>query len=63
MATGDQMQCSAFGHIDRHVWSLRKTPSEGVTTIFDHGVINRSGGRPWLVLSSLGMCCPCVCMV
>jgi hypothetical protein len=56
-ATGDRTQCSASGHIDRHVRSLWKTPSEDVTAIFDRGVINRSGGRPWLWLSTLGMCC------
>jgi hypothetical protein len=31
-----------------------KTPSEGATAIFICGVINRSGGRPWLVLDTLG---------
>jgi hypothetical protein len=63
MATGDRTLGSAFDHINRHVRSLRKLPSEGVTALFDRGIINRSGGQPWLVLSTLGMCCPCVCLV
>jgi hypothetical protein len=46
---GDRTQCSASGHIDRRVRSLRKTPSEGVTAIFVYGAINTCGGRPWVV--------------
>jgi hypothetical protein len=48
MATGDRTQCSASGHIDLRVRSSRKLPSEAVTALFDRGVINRSGDRPWL---------------
>jgi hypothetical protein len=33
---------------DRRVCCPRKTPSEGATTIFVCGVINRSGDRAWL---------------
>jgi hypothetical protein len=39
---------------NRRVWCPRKTPSEGATTIFVCGAINRSGGQPWLVLGTLG---------
>jgi hypothetical protein len=41
--------CSASGQFNRHVRSMRKTPSEGVTAIFVCGAINTCGGRPWLV--------------
>jgi hypothetical protein len=45
------------GHVDsawrpnavQRVRSSRFLPSEGVTTLFDHGVINRCLGRPWPV--------------
>jgi hypothetical protein len=30
-------------------------PSDGITAIFVCGLINRSGGRPWQVLSTLGL--------
>jgi hypothetical protein len=29
------------------VWSVRRVPSEGVTALFVHGVINRELGQPW----------------
>jgi hypothetical protein len=46
-ATGDRSQCSASGHIDRHVRSLRKSPNKGVTALFVREAINTYGGRPW----------------
>jgi hypothetical protein len=30
------------------------------TALFGLGAINRGGGRAWLKLSTLGMCCPCL---
>jgi hypothetical protein len=33
--------------------ALKKRPVKGLTAIFVCGVINRSGGRPWLVLGTL----------
>jgi hypothetical protein len=30
---------------------------------FGLGAINRGGARAWLRLSTMGMCCPCVCLV
>jgi hypothetical protein len=45
---------------DLRIRSSRKLSSEGVTTLFDRGVINRSGGQPWLWLSTLG-CVALVC--
>jgi hypothetical protein len=35
------------GHNDLRVWLLQKKVSEGVTTLFDRGGINRALGRPW----------------
>jgi hypothetical protein len=48
MAHGDQTQCSASSQFDQRVRSSQNLPSEGVTYLFDHGVINRCLGRPWL---------------
>jgi hypothetical protein len=55
---GDRTWCSASGQFDQRVQSSQKTSSEKLTTIFVWGAINRSGGQPWQVLSTLGMCCP-----
>ena len=44
----------AFGGSLQWVRCSRLLPSEGVTTISALGAINRSGGRPWLVQSTLG---------
>jgi hypothetical protein len=33
------------------------------TALFGLGAINRGGARAWLRLSTLGMCCPYVCLV
>jgi hypothetical protein len=47
MAQGDRTRCSASGQFDRRVRLSRNLPSEGVTALFDHGVINRCLGWPW----------------
>jgi hypothetical protein len=49
MAHGDWTRCSASDQFDRHVRSSRNLPSEGVTALFDRGVINRCLGRPWTI--------------
>jgi hypothetical protein len=33
------------------------------TALFGLGAINRGGAQAWLRLSTLRMCCPCVCLV
>jgi hypothetical protein len=35
------------GRYDMRVRLVRSLRSEGVTTLFIHGAINRSDGRPW----------------
>jgi hypothetical protein len=47
---------SEFGHcVD--------SPMKGVTAILALGAIKGDGGRAFERLSTLGMCCPCVCLV
>jgi hypothetical protein len=44
----------ASGGTHQRVQWCRIWPSEGATTLFDLGTINRSGSQPWLWLSTLG---------
>ena len=46
--------CSSVQWLPVSVWCPRVLPNEVATTSLALGAINRSGGRPWLVLSTLG---------
>jgi hypothetical protein len=43
--------------------NVQKSGWKGVTAILALGAIKGNGGQPFERLSTLGMCCPCVCLV
>jgi hypothetical protein len=48
LASSDRtLRPDASGVLEQRVQSVHRVPSEGVTALFVHGVINRALGWPW----------------